>query len=260
MGMPTAEEKRLKHNARVVNSHRFWHDLELADPLNQVIWDNSAAVQLEIGPPEQLRAVNSIGAQQAMIEGPAYSNVPCLPWVPDLLMPDWKAQSAILIVGSAYAGFIREYSGGKGMPIDDYVRAYEQRSVKLFIDSFKSNVILNWRYYDFTENLISGLRANGHDVAGFSLFDVCRASFVCRSETVNITSPAPKPVVRRDRSGDSTVRCQPAVFSAYVEASKPNEWLWKRISGSEATRIVALGPSLSTLCCAASHRILTIAI
>jgi len=58
VGMPTAEEKRLKHNARVVNSHRFWHDLELADPLNQVIWDNSAAVQLEIGPPEQLRAVN----------------------------------------------------------------------------------------------------------------------------------------------------------------------------------------------------------
>jgi hypothetical protein len=239
--MPTAEEKRIKHNASVVNSRRFWHDLELSDPLNQVIWDNSAAVQLEIGPPEQLRAVNSIGAQQAMIEGLAYSNVPCLPWVPDLLMPDWKAQSAILIVGSAYAGFIREYSGGKGMPLDEYVTAYEQRSVKLFIESFKSNVILNWGYYDFTEDLISGLRANGHDVAGFSLFDVCRVSFVCRSEAVSITSPTRKLAVRRDSSGDSTVRCQPAVFSAYVESSKPNEWLWKRICASDGTRIVALG-------------------
>jgi hypothetical protein len=88
-----------------VGHDRFWDDLEVADPLNQVIWDESVAAQLEIGPPEQLRAVNSIGAQQAMIEGTAYSHIPCLPWVPDLLATDWKAESAILIVGSAYAGF-----------------------------------------------------------------------------------------------------------------------------------------------------------
>src|SRR5207244_3682044 len=40
---------------------------------------------------------------------------------------------------------------------------------------------------------------------------------------------------------NKTVRCQPAVFSTYVESSKPNEWLWKRIQGSKATRILALG-------------------
>jgi hypothetical protein len=33
----------------------FWHDLVSADLLNQVIWDESVAVQLAIGPPEQLR-------------------------------------------------------------------------------------------------------------------------------------------------------------------------------------------------------------
>jgi len=154
----------------------FWRDLKLTDPLNQAIWDNSAAVQLEIGPPERLRAVNSIGAQQAMIEGAPYRNVPCLPWVPDLLTQHWKARSAILIVGSAYAGFIREYSGGKGMPIAEYVKAYRERSIKLFIDSFRNTVIPNWRYYDFTENLTGRLEATGNDVAGFALFDPCRAS------------------------------------------------------------------------------------
>jgi len=163
----------------------FWRDLKLTDPLNQAIWDNSAAVQLEIGPPERLRAVNSIGAQQAMIEGAPYRNVPCLPWVPDLLTQHWKARSAILIVGSAYAGFIREYSGGKGMPIAEYVKAYRERSIKLFIDSFRNTVIPNWRYYDFTEDLIGRLEATGNDVAGFALFDVCRASFVCRSRAAS---------------------------------------------------------------------------
>ncbi len=220
----------------------LWHDLEVTDPLNQVIWDESVAVQLEIGPPEQLRAVNSVGAQQAMIEGAAYSHIPCLPWVPDLLVADWKAQSAILIVGSAYAGFIREYSNDKGMPLAEYVEAYEQRSVKLFIDSFRENVIANWRYYDFVQDLVNGLRASGHDVPGFALFDVCRASFVCRSEAAAIPRrPTLNRVLRKDRGGDQTVRCQPAVFCSYVESSKPNEWLWKRIQGSKATRIVALG-------------------
>jgi uracil-DNA glycosylase len=221
----------------------LWHDLEVADSLNQVIWDESVDVQSEIGPPWHLRAVNSIGAQQAMIEGSAYPCLamgsPCLPWVPDLLSKDWKARSAILIVGSAYAGFIREYSGGKGMPIAEYVKAWEGRSVKLFIDSFKKHVIANWAYYDFTRNLISGLKANGDEVAGFALFDACRASFVCRSEAPSV--PRGDSVVRKDRGGDQTVRCQPAVFSRYVESSKPNEWLWKRIQGSKATRIVALG-------------------
>jgi hypothetical protein len=214
----------------------FWHALETADPLNQAIWVESVAVQLGIAPPEQLRAPNSIGAQQAMIEG----SVPCLPWVPDLLVSDWESQSAILIVGSAYAGFIREYSGGgKGMPIAAYIKAYEQRSVKLFIDSFKESVIAKWAYYGHIRRLINGLRAN---IGGFALFDVCRASFVCRSEAVTLRRrlPAP-PVLRKDRGGDKMVRCQPAVFSAYVESSKPNEWLWKRIQGSKATRILALG-------------------
>jgi hypothetical protein len=136
----------------------FWHDLEGADPLNQVIWDESVAVQLQIGPPDQLRAVNSIGAQQAMIEGAAYSHIPCLPWVPDLLVTDWKAASAILVVGSAYAGFIREYSGGNGMPLAEYARAYDKGSVKLFIDSFKNNVIANWAYYDFIRDLIKKVK------------------------------------------------------------------------------------------------------
>jgi hypothetical protein len=211
----------------------FWKQLDVSDPLNQVIWEESVNVQLEIAPPKSLRTANAIGAQQAMIEG-RNGDVSCLPWVPDLLMSDWKSQSAILIVGSAYAPFILEYSGKKGMPIAKYTEASEQQSVKLFIDSFRESVIPAWGYYNFTKDLITDLRADGKNLDGFALFDVCRASFVCRGEVTSLG-------FRADKGGDNIVRRQPSVFSDYVETKKPNEWLCKRIQRSNATRILALG-------------------
>ena len=91
----------------------------IPDDVNEEIWSESSSVQESVQPLCDLRKLNAIGAQQGMIDPDPESDPPAtcetlLPWVPDLLGKNWRAEDSILIVGSAYAGFIKEYSGNVG--------------------------------------------------------------------------------------------------------------------------------------------------
>jgi hypothetical protein len=84
------------------------------DVVNDAIWQHSIAAQSSIQNPKRLVGEGCIGAQQAMMCAgvtPSISAASILPWVPDLLGKHWKSTDAVFVVGSAYAGFIREFSG-----------------------------------------------------------------------------------------------------------------------------------------------------
>lgn len=104
------------------------------DEINDDIWRDSPAVQRSVQPPEVLGAPGAVGAQQAMIDGDDV-----LPWVPDLIGSNWRNKNALIIVGSAYAGFIREFSGrGATMPLSDYRTA---RTWQDFQERFVATVV-----------------------------------------------------------------------------------------------------------------------
>src|SRR5271169_4861651 len=85
----------------------YWINSECCSDgaLNEEIWSRSVAVQRLIQSPEETCKEGTFGAQQAMVNGQAV-----LPWPPDLLGSDWSKPGSWLIIGSAYAGFIREFS------------------------------------------------------------------------------------------------------------------------------------------------------
>jgi hypothetical protein len=98
----------------------FWSETTFAakDATNDHIWHTSAATQRTLQPPEVLQQSGAIGAQQATIPGDSQC---VLPWVPDVLGKGWDDPTALIIVGSAYAGFIRECSSRRNtMPLDTY--------------------------------------------------------------------------------------------------------------------------------------------
>src|SRR4030095_14884020 len=86
---------------------RFWRDLTTEDAVNEEIWARSPDLQRHIQPPEALQLAGAVGAQQAMLLDDPHG---VLPWVPDLLGMSWRERDALLVVGSAYAGFIAECS------------------------------------------------------------------------------------------------------------------------------------------------------
>src|SRR4051794_21754424 len=97
----------------------FWaaSTLNVDDEVNDGIWSQSIAVQKEIQPPDDLliRDDTPIGAQQAMVDPDPDCISPIgdgtiLPWVPDLVGSKWDDSDSLIIVGTAYAGFIREYN------------------------------------------------------------------------------------------------------------------------------------------------------
>lgn len=219
----------------------FWNleHLDLGDSLNADIWSRSPALQRRIQPPSVLRQPGAIGAQQAML-APG-SDVPTfitpesiLPWVPDLVGTRWREPGSVLVVGSAYAGFIAQYSQRKRtMALADYARAgstaeFQRRYVRDVVDSDRN-------YYDSIKSLVGG--AGGFTNASrIAVFDLCRASFVERGDGRH---------TRKDKWDDSVVRRGRAAFAQYVdgetEAGNPADWTWQRILGSQAVRIVALG-------------------
>lgn len=207
----------------------FWREGWLSgdDAINGEIWERSPAVQRSIHPPAQLLPPGSVGAQQAMLPGNPSA---ILPWAPDVLGSEWNESASVTIIGSAYAGFIRECSTRRNtLPVDSYI---DSQNWQEFASQFRDCVIEGDRsYYEPLAQLVR--LATGHnDARGVALLDVCRASFVRR----DAEGPS-----RRDESGDRVVLAAPATFERYAEHDASHRWTWDRLISGQARRVIALG-------------------
>jgi hypothetical protein len=158
--------------------------------------------------------------------GSTLSDNHSLPWVPDLVGKNWKDARAILVVGSAYAGFIREYSSrNRTMCLSDYASA---KSASEFQRRFLIEVVQGDNdYYGRIAKLLIESEVTASHLA---LFDLCRASFVRRGRRIGFP---------KDKSGDAVVKAAPDLFVKYVQAN--SSWTWERILGTRAQIIVVLG-------------------
>ena len=204
----------------------YWNFSELAtdDTINAAIWQQSPSIQLRIHHPNQLIYPGSVGAQQAMC-----GNIP-LPWEPDIVGKKWKDPGGIIIVGSAYAGFIEEYSRRSGtMPLSTYIACSSVPDYSVFQNAFLNSVVsANDSHYGPLESLAKPFV----DLSNVALFDLCRVSFVCRG----MVHPR-----RSDKAGDAVVKKACDVFEKYVDSCIIPPWTWKRINEGAARRIIALG-------------------
>ncbi len=206
------------------------------DPLNRRIWSESPAIQRTIHPPAALREPGAVGAQQAMLHRGAHPRITdesVLPWVPDLVGKRWRERDSLLIVGSAYAGFIQEYSTrSRTIRLFNYASA---TSVAEFQPYYLQQVVsCDTDYYGPIHSLVKATSDGGfEDASWVALFDLCRASFVARGN-----GPDDK---RGDRGGDGIVKQAPERFARYVESGASASWTWERFVSSRAFRIVALG-------------------
>jgi hypothetical protein len=140
------------------------------DQLNEAIWSKSVAVQRLIQDPQELCEEGCFGAQQAMVDGQAVR-----PWPPDLLGADWSKPGSLLIIGSAYAGFIREFSGrSASMLLRDYDPTLP---CSKFQERFLRDVVAEDSVY---YGGLAMLLTNVLPVKSVATFDLCRASFVKR--------------------------------------------------------------------------------
>ena len=116
----------------------FWKtECLTTDQINAEIWEQSPALQRQIQTPHSLVNIGSVGAQQAMIDGDSDC---VLPWVPDLIGRDWKDAGSILVVGSAYAGFIDKYSGRSASMSESSYR--REQTVEEFQRAFLHMVVM----------------------------------------------------------------------------------------------------------------------
>lgn len=202
----------------------FWKlDCMMTDQLNADIWQHSPTLQRHIQSLHPVLSAGSIGAQQAMIDGEPDT---VLPWVPDLIGKDWEEENSILIVGSAYAGFIKECSGRPAsMPLSTYRQAQTAEDFQQAF--FQWVVVPDRRYY----SRIPPMLPENWGPSKIALFDLCRASFVQRTNGLK----------RKDDQGDPVVREHSQIFHDYTMMGQAAEWTWQRIVRSKAYRIVALG-------------------
>ncbi len=192
----------------------------IEDPINEDIWAHSPSVQRDIQPPVQVR-LKTVGAQQAML---LEDHV--LPWVPDLLGVRWREPSSLLIVGSAYAPFIAGAASRRSMPLQDYISA---RSWQEFHARFIESVVRRDHSYYEPLSLLASATAYSQNCANLAFLDLCRASFTEKTARGDFVG------------GDAVVGRHCALFERYVEHPTNAQWLFERIIGSAATRIVALG-------------------
>lgn len=184
------------------------------DAINEEIWTQSAALQAAMQPPRAGWAAGEVGAQQSMCGESA------LPWVPDLVGCELASPSAVLFVGMSYAGFIRRSGRRNGLiPPEDYLAA----SAAEFADRFAEVVVPRYPYY---QHLLDALPADVA-TAQVAFTDLCRACFV--------------KVGRKDDSNSSVERADKALFSRYVDHPDQQRWHQRRILGSGARLLVAVG-------------------
>lgn len=217
--------------------------LDTSDHANNRLWATSVAVQRAIQEPGDLASPDGVGAQQAMLRPNICNGIDedsVLPWVPDMVGRQWRDLDALLVVGTAYAGFISEFAGrhqGNTMPLERY-RDLVPQPVANFHTEFLNTVVKNdSAFYDPVSDLLNNLVKP----AKIALFDLCRASFVRRGQGDGR---------RIDSSKEGrTVCAKPEIYSEYVEwiadpdgeELGPRAWTWARIRDSKAKCIVALG-------------------
>lgn len=219
-----AETEQLK----ISRTTNFWDSnyFDFADALNEEIWLLSPEVQQQVQSLDVLKRPGVIGAQQAMLDSSLSAMRGPLPWVPDLVGKESQEETGIIIVGSAYAGFIHEYSTRHAkMPLSAYLTA---SSVQDFQRFFLRDVVLDDpSYYMPIQHLCSDLG----NASRLSLVDLCRASLVKRDVGDSKRSDSTRNIFKED----------PATFEKYVENEQAAEWLWRRFVGGKAKCVIALG-------------------
>jgi len=205
------------------------------DHINERLWATSVTIQRAIQEPRDVASPDDIGAQQAMLRGDSV-----LPWVPDIVGSQWRHRDALLVVGTAYAGFISEFSGRHQKNTIALSKYYDLASqpVGIFQTQFLETVVSgDYAFYDPVADLLEGLV----DPVKVALFDLCRASFVRRGHGYER---------RIDSSKETeTVCARPEIYSEYVEwvadpvdeELGPRAWTWARLRDSKTKCIVALG-------------------
>jgi hypothetical protein len=147
------------------------------------------------------------------------------PWVPDLLGEEWTHPNAVLVAGSALAGFIGRYSRRDHvMELKDYLGAQDWRSFQRIF--FRDVVSGDDDYYERLCPLLN-------HPSRFACFDLVRCSLVVRS------------VATAQRRSDENINTRwqnhRAAFARYAKHPKSEEWTMARILGSQARLIIALG-------------------
>ena len=193
----------------------FWADerFDCADPTNERIWAESPArgAQLAVA-----YGASTIGGWQDRWATPR------LPWVPDVVGQRWLASGRVIVLGSAYAPFVRGASDRPAaMPLADYADA---TSASVFTRRFLHHVVRpDGTYYRCVRTLFEGLVVPQEMLVS----DLCRASFVQAMGE------------GRFRGGDEVVDAGKGLFDAWVDAGA--DWTLERLVQGPASVVVALG-------------------
>ena len=179
------------------------------DPLNAEIWGCSRMIHQDAGfRPEDQALASPFGAQQA-----ALGTV--LPWIPDVTGAEWTHPEAVLVVGAAPPPFLG------WVPVHEYQRAAEGRW-QTFAALYRRLML---EANDSPQALLPELLAVfGANAARFALFDLCRAS-----------------LVPLDRRGGRLGREGALCWQRYVERPESRDWNQRRLEGSRARMVLALG-------------------
>jgi hypothetical protein len=158
-----------------------------------------------------------------------------LPMVPDFCGNNFgKEHPSVLICGSAYAGFIQDYSGRPGITAEEYAECRGMHDKNdggdKFIETFKTRVISrDAAYYGklFGPDGLMGIPVADLNQSHFCLTDLCKVSLV-RMRKISEE-------IRKDRPGDKVIRADLEMYKKLVEP----EWIYNRMI--QADLIIALG-------------------
>ncbi len=190
-------------------------DLTARDPVNDEIWSESPRIQATVQEPGACWPDGDVGAQQAMCGSES------LPWVPDLVGAEFHRPGSILVVGMAYSGFVRRAGQCRGVfPAGQYRSC---GSASAFCTEFARSVVPVYSYYG---NLLAALPPSvGPRCVAFT--ELCRVSLV-RAGSRGDTSSG---IERADR----------ALFCRYADHARNLDWHQRRLVGSGARLVLALG-------------------
>ena len=164
-----------------------------------------------------------------------------LPWVPDIVGVNWKHPESLIIIGSAYAPFIRGISKRRcTLPLSEYL---DSGSAGDFLIRFLGSVVIpDPSYYA----KIALLAASQNTQAGVVLFDLCRASYAFRGSRIGLNGLDRaaeftfRDTIKGQKDAAAAVRSR-QLFTAYVESKQQRAWTLARLDESRARRILALG-------------------